>query len=149
MKPHALGISATFALVAGLAGFNAFAQEAPATRDFDAEIEAALQSAKSAAGFEFLGTLTRNCLLPASRAANTTNYSPRYVSDPATIPAREVLVDPLGEATAVRSREHGLPLQRIFNTFHGEFVPLPLEQPPAEVATHPCHAVSLIRLQLT
>ncbi len=90
MKPHALGIAASFVLVAGLAGFSAFAREAPAARDFDAEIEAALQSAKSAAGFEFLGTLNRICLLPASRAANTTNNLPRYVSDPTTIPAREV-----------------------------------------------------------
>src|SRR5437867_4639842 len=35
-----------------------------AKRDFDAEYRAAVQSAKDAAGFEFLGTLVRTCLLP-------------------------------------------------------------------------------------
>ena len=39
--------------------------------DFDAEIRAALQSAKTAAGFEFLGTLVRTCLLPQSGGENT------------------------------------------------------------------------------
>ena len=41
-----------------------FAQQAPAKRNFDAEIQAATQSAKTAAGFEHLGTLVRTCLLP-------------------------------------------------------------------------------------
>ncbi len=67
-----------------------FAQDVPAPRDFDAEIEAALRSAKRAAGFEFLGTLNRNCLLPASGGVNTSDNLPRYVRDPSTIPAREV-----------------------------------------------------------
>ena len=89
MKSRTLGIAAAFGLAVGLAGIGAFAQETPATRDFDAEIEAALQSAKSAAGFEFLGTLSRICLLPASRSLNTTNNLPSYVADPSTIPARE------------------------------------------------------------
>ena len=66
------------------------AQDVPAQRDFDAEIEAALRSAKRAAGFEFLGTLNRNCLLPASGGVNTSDNLPRYVRDPSTIPAREV-----------------------------------------------------------
>ena len=34
-------------------------------RNFDREIEDAITAAKRAAGFEFLGTLTRLCLLPA------------------------------------------------------------------------------------
>jgi|TARA_B100000959_G_C14966887_1_gene618123 metallo-beta-lactamase class B len=59
-------------------------------RNFDAEIEAALRSAKRAAGFEFLGTLNRICLLPASGGVNTSDNLPRYVRDPDTIPAREV-----------------------------------------------------------
>ncbi len=67
-----------------------FAQDVPTPRDFDAEIKAALRSAKRAAGFEFLGTLNRNCLLPASGGVNTSDNLPRYVRDPSTIPAREV-----------------------------------------------------------
>ena len=67
-----------------------FAQDVAAPRDFDAEIEAALRSAKRAAGFEFLGTLNRNCLLPASGGVNTSDNLPRYVRDPSTIPPREV-----------------------------------------------------------
>ena len=47
----------------GLATGTAFAQ---IKRDFDAEALAAVQSAKDAAGFEFLGTLVRTCLLPQS-----------------------------------------------------------------------------------
>ncbi len=58
-------------------------------RDFEAEIEAALRSAKTAAGFEFVGALNRNCLLPASGGLNTSNNLPRYVEDPTTIPPRE------------------------------------------------------------
>ena len=61
----------------------------PVARGFDAEIEAALRSAKAAAGFEFLGTLSRVCLLPASGGLNTSNTVPRYISDPETVPSRE------------------------------------------------------------
>ncbi len=60
-----------------------------AGRDFEAEIEAALRSAKTASGFEFLGALNRNCVLPASGGLNTSNNLPRYVQDPTTIPPRE------------------------------------------------------------
>ena len=60
-----------------------------AGRDFEAEIEAALRSAKTAAGFEFIGALNRNCLLPASGGLNTSNNLPRYVQDLTTIPPRE------------------------------------------------------------
>ena len=49
---------------------SVFAQQKPA-RDFDAEIRAAVESAKTAAGFEFLGTLARICLLPQSGGENT------------------------------------------------------------------------------
>ena len=58
-------------------------------RDFDTEIEAAIRSAKRAAGVEFLGTLNRICLLPASGGVNTSDNLPRYVRDPNTIPPRE------------------------------------------------------------
>lgn len=53
-------------MAAGAAAINLAVQTAPAARDFDAEIRASLQSAKRAAGFEFLGTLTRICLVPQS-----------------------------------------------------------------------------------
>ena len=76
-------------IIAGSAPTKGFAQNASAQRDFDAEIEAALRSAKRAAGFEFLGTLNRNCLLPASGGVNTSNNLPRYVADPTNIPPRE------------------------------------------------------------
>jgi metallo-beta-lactamase class B len=61
----------------------------PATRDFDAEIRAALQSAKSAAGFEFLGTLARNCLLPQSGGEDASDNVPAYLTNPAAVPARD------------------------------------------------------------
>ena len=77
-------------IIAGSSTSKAFAQNVPASRDFDAEIEAALRSAKTVAGFEFLGTLNRNCLLPASGGVNTSNNLPGYVSDLTTVPARKV-----------------------------------------------------------
>jgi len=75
-----------FSLLAGILSNSSIAQ---AVRDFDAEIEEALRSAKSAAGFEFLGTLNRICLLPASGGVNTSDNLPRYVRDPSLIPPRE------------------------------------------------------------
>ena len=76
-------------IMAGSLPAKGLAQNAPALRDFDAEIEAALRSAKRAAGFEFLGTLNRICLLPASGRVNTSDNLPRYVRDPTNVPARE------------------------------------------------------------
>ena len=63
--------------------------EQPAKRDYDGEIRAALQSAKDAAGFEFLGTLARNCLLPQSGGEDASDKVPPYVADPAKAPPRE------------------------------------------------------------
>jgi metallo-beta-lactamase class B len=60
-----------------------------AGRDFDAEIEGAIRSAKDAAGFEHLGTLNRIYLLPASGGENTSDNVPRYVTDPSAAPPRE------------------------------------------------------------
>jgi metallo-beta-lactamase class B len=65
------------------------AAEPPAQRNFDAEIRAALQSAKDAAGFEHLGTLARNCLLPQSGGEDASDKVPAYVADPAKAPPRE------------------------------------------------------------
>jgi metallo-beta-lactamase class B len=64
------------------------AQQAAPTRDFDAEIRAAIQSAKTAAGGEFAGTLVRTCLLPQSGGENTSDTLPAYVTKPASAPAR-------------------------------------------------------------
>ena len=58
-------------------------------RDFEAEIDAAIRSAKQAAGNQHLGTLNRICLLPASGGVNTSDVVPRYVTDPSTAPPRE------------------------------------------------------------
>ena len=71
-----------------LAAAGAWAQ-APGKRDFDVEIRAALQSAKTAAGFEHLGTLARNCLLPQSGAEDASDNAPPYVENLAAAPARD------------------------------------------------------------
>jgi metallo-beta-lactamase class B len=80
-------------LVAALAlalGAGASAQQrAGGPRNFDAEYRAAVQAAKDAAGFEFLGTLVRTCLLPQSGGENTTDNVPDYVADAKKAPARD------------------------------------------------------------
>ena len=63
--------------------------QAPGKRDFDAEYRAAVQSAKDAAGSEFLGTLVRTCLLPQSGGENTSDNVPDFVANPAKVPPRE------------------------------------------------------------
>ncbi len=90
MSTPAARICTTLVFVIGFGVAHLLAQEAKTERDSAAEIRAAVQSAKTAAGFEFLGTLNRICLLPASRGLNTTDTLPRYVSNPADVPAREV-----------------------------------------------------------
>jgi metallo-beta-lactamase class B len=82
------------ALMLGLVGLGALespiaAQAARGGRDFDAEIEAAVRSAKDAAGTQHLGTLNRICLLPASGGENTSDNVPRYVLDPSAAPPRD------------------------------------------------------------
>ena len=74
-----------FALTCG--GAILIAQQAPA-RDFDAEIRAAIQSAKTAAGEDFAGSLVRTCLLPQSGGENTSDTAPGFVTKPASAPAR-------------------------------------------------------------
>src|SRR5438105_2582942 len=83
------GTSTVFALVAALVVGSALAQQAAGKRDFDAEIRGALQAAKAASEFEFLGTLARICLLPQSGGEDTSNNVPPYVADPAKAPARD------------------------------------------------------------
>ena len=87
MRPHFLTLIAALSLALPLAR-PASAQRASG-RDFDAEIEAAIRSAKNAAGFEHLGLLNRICLLPASGGENTSDNVPRFVSDPSTVPPHE------------------------------------------------------------
>ncbi|HVH25250.1 MAG TPA: MBL fold metallo-hydrolase [Vicinamibacterales bacterium] len=65
------------------------AQQKSAGADFDAQIRESVQAAKNAAGFEFLGTLVRTCLLPQSGGENTADNAPEYIVKPATAPARD------------------------------------------------------------
>jgi metallo-beta-lactamase class B len=91
MKSHGAVIGAALALVAGFVTVGACARETvPPARDFEAEVEEAVRSAKTAAGFEFLGTLARICVLPQGQAAaNTTDELPRYIDDPTAVPPRD------------------------------------------------------------
>ena len=77
------------AAVGILSAGSSLAQQPPTKRNYDAEIQAALESAKSAAGFEFLGTLARNCLLPQSGGEDLRDNVPEYVKDPAKAPPRD------------------------------------------------------------
>ena len=76
-------------LSASFGAMNAFAQQPPAKRNFDAEIQKAIESAKTAAGFEFQGTLVRTCLLPQSGGENLTDVAPGYITKPASAPSRD------------------------------------------------------------
>ena len=89
MKLHVANVGASLAIVAALAASGVFAQQAAVKRDFEAEIQAAVQSAKTAAGFEFLGALARTCLLPQSGGEDTRDNVPGYVTNPGSAPARE------------------------------------------------------------
>ena len=80
--------SLALAVAVSVASVTVSAQD-PGARDFDEEIRASLQAAKRAAGFEFLGTLVRTCLLPQSGGENTTDNLPRYIREPTSVPARE------------------------------------------------------------
>ncbi|MDA1370381.1 MAG: MBL fold metallo-hydrolase [Proteobacteria bacterium] len=86
MKSRKYSLVTLLLILTGAFSFSSFAQT---PRDFDAEIEAAIRSAKQAAGVEFLGTLNRICLLPTSGGVNTSDNLPRYVVDPDNIPPRE------------------------------------------------------------
>ena len=89
MKSHIASIGVAFAIVAGLGVNGVFAQQAPVKRNFEVEIQAALESAKTAAGFEFLGTLVRTCLLPQSGGEDIRDNVPGYITNPASAPARD------------------------------------------------------------
>jgi metallo-beta-lactamase class B len=89
MRGYVASVGIAFAVVAGIAADNGFAQQAPVKRDFESEIQAALQAAKTAAEFEFLGTLARTCLLPQSGGEDTRDNVPGYVTNPASAPPRD------------------------------------------------------------
>ena len=89
MKLRAAGVAVAIGMLGGLATNSMHAQQAPAKRNFEREIQAAIQAAKTAAGFEFFGTLTRICLLPQSGGLNTQDNVPPYVANPASAPPRE------------------------------------------------------------
>ncbi|MFI6348095.1 MBL fold metallo-hydrolase [Streptomyces sp. NPDC050560] len=90
-----LAILASAAVLAG-GGFAVspvFAQSGgaaePAARDYDAEILAAQQAAKTAAGLEHLGTLNRLCFLPPTNGAPSgEDATPPYIDDPSKAPAK-------------------------------------------------------------
>ena len=89
MKSRIASIGVALAILADL-GVNAvFAQQPPVKRNFEVEIQAAIESAKTAAGFEVLGTLVRTCLLPQSGGEDTRDNVPSYVTNPASAPARD------------------------------------------------------------
>ena len=89
MKLRIVNIGIVVAVVSAFATNNTAAQEARSKRNFEAEIQAALESAKTAAGFEHLGTLVRTCLLPQSGGENLSDNVPAYVTNPASAPARD------------------------------------------------------------
>ena len=89
MRGYVASVGVAFAVAAGIAADNGFAQQAPVKRDFESEIQAALQAAKTAAEFEFLGTLVRTCLLPQSGGEDTRDNVPGYIANPASAPSRD------------------------------------------------------------
>jgi len=88
MKGYVARVGVALAVLAGIAADSGFAQQAPVKRDFESEIQAVLQAAKTAAEFEFLGTLVRTCLLPQSGGEDTRDNVPGYIANPASAPAR-------------------------------------------------------------
>jgi metallo-beta-lactamase class B len=89
MKIRIGNMGIVVAIVSAFGVNTVFAQQTPSKRNFEAEIEAAIQSAKTAAGFEHLGTLVRTCLLPQSGGENLSDNAPAYVTNPASAPARD------------------------------------------------------------
>jgi metallo-beta-lactamase class B len=89
MKHRAAAVALAIGILGGLTASSMYAQQAAVKRNFEAEIRAALESAKNAAGFEFFGTLARICLLPQSGGVDDRDNVPPYVANPASAPPRE------------------------------------------------------------
>ena len=87
MTSRAIVSYAAAAIVAGL--IVSVSAQTGGRRDFDAEYRTAVQAAKDAAAFEWLGTLVRTCLLPQSGGENTNDNVPEFVTDPAKAPPRD------------------------------------------------------------
>src|SRR5258706_5408746 len=87
MKSLIAIIGFAFLVVIALATDGVFAQQSSTKRNFDTEIQSAVESAKTAAGFEFLGTLVRTCLLPQSGGEDSRDNVPAYVTNSASAPA--------------------------------------------------------------
>jgi metallo-beta-lactamase class B len=88
MKSYVVNVGIALAICASVATNGVFAQQAPAKRNFEAEINTALRAAKDASEFEFLGTLARVCLLPQSGGEDTSDKPFGYIANPASAPAR-------------------------------------------------------------
>ena len=86
MKSRAIVSCCAASIVAGL--IVSLSAQTGGRRDFDAEYRTAVQAAKDAAGFEWLGTLVRTCLLPQSGGENTSDNVPDFVANPAKVPPR-------------------------------------------------------------
>ena len=84
---HTAVVSVVIALAA--LGGQASAQQKTPAGGAQAAIEKVQQAAKSAAEFEFLGTLARTCFLPPSRSEDTRDIPAAYVSDPKKAPPRD------------------------------------------------------------
>lgn len=82
-------ITVSLALASGVTAAAVHAQQPASSRNYDAEIRAAQQAAKDAAGFDYLGTLVRTCFLPQSGGEDTRDIVPGYVTNPTTAPARD------------------------------------------------------------
>jgi metallo-beta-lactamase class B len=79
-----VGIVLGLVAVAG----HAYAQQPAPKPAQQNPVEAAQQTAKDAAEFEFLGALARTCLLPPSRSEDLRDIPAPYVSDPNKAPPR-------------------------------------------------------------
>ena len=88
MRFWSVGAAIVIAIVTAVAAHVNVPLHAQGRRDYDAEIRAALASAKEAAEFEFLGGLVRTCLLPQSGGENTTDTLPNFVTNPSSAPPR-------------------------------------------------------------
>jgi metallo-beta-lactamase class B len=89
MKAHHARVGAIVAVFFACFSSIGVSAQQPPKRDFEAEIQKAIGSAKTAAAFDFQGTLVRTCLLPQSGGENFTDNVPGYVTNPASAPARD------------------------------------------------------------
>src|SRR5579863_6906977 len=70
MQNHATNICTALAIMSCLFGGNAFAQNTPDT------VDAHLIAARTAAGFDFTGTLARLCIAPVAVASTLRDVAP-------------------------------------------------------------------------